>query len=160
MPKITWSSREPGGKETKQSHDLGASAILQPRDSTQHGWDVKKTVMQKKRPVNRVTTSCQQESDSVFDIQHERAYTLLTVMCMCGVRRKNPPPTLTPIAHPAFCRKSDPAGALAHPFHTGIRRQPCAEHFIDCNLHKSDRHVALLSPSPRVRDRETLSIRK
>lgn len=28
LPKMTWLSREPGGKDTKQSHDTGASSIL------------------------------------------------------------------------------------------------------------------------------------
>lgn len=37
FPKITWSSREPGGKDTKQSHDMGGSAILQQRNSIKMG---------------------------------------------------------------------------------------------------------------------------
>lgn len=38
---------------------------------------------------------------------------------------------------------------IARPSHTRIRRQ-----FIDCNLHKSDRDVALLSISPRACEHE------
>lgn len=61
-------------------------------------------------------------------------------MCMCGSERNS-----SLHSPPSFLQKVRSSRCTAHPFHTGIRRQSCAEHFIDCNLHKSGRHVALLS---------------
>lgn len=76
FPKITWSSREPGGKETKQSHDTGASAILQWRQEREGAVGGEKI---DGNELSQVTTSCKltnHKSLTVFDIQHKRAYTL------------------------------------------------------------------------------------
>lgn len=64
----------------------------------------------------------------------------VTIMCMCGSERNS-----SLHSPPSFLQRVRSSRCTAHPFHTGIRRQSCAEHFIDCNLHKSGRHVALLS---------------
>lgn len=67
---------------------------------------------------------------------------------MCGVKRKSLLPYPTQLWF--FVQKVGFSRCTAHPFHTGIKRQSCAERFTDCNLPKSDRHVALLSLSSRI----------
>lgn len=67
----------------------------------------------------------------------------LTIMCVCGEKRKRLPPYPTHFLvesriQPVHCP------SLSH------KRQSCAQLFTDCNLPKSERHVALLSLQSRI----------
>lgn len=108
---------------------MGACAILQQRKSkTQQfsGWFEIWLMRCKMTTRDKVNTSCQHSDLKVIFrvwqcVWHPTpsvwAYTLLTIMCMCGVERKS----LLHIPHPVFCRKSDSAGELLPiPFTQGL----------------------------------------
>lgn len=147
FPKITWSSREPGGKETKQSHDMGASAILQWRQEREGAVGGEKI---DGNELSQVTTSCKLTNHKSLTVclTSSTSEPTPSLTITCWVRRN----TLSSHSSRSHT-ESVSAGALPVPFTQGLGGQSCAaEHFTHSNLPKSHSHLALLSLTPRVCD--------
>lgn len=130
FPKITWSSREPGGMETKQSHDTGACAILQQRNSrTQQfsGWLEIWLMRCEMTTRDKVNTSCKHSDLKLIFRVWQCVWHPNTGKCVSRhpsdhnvhVWSREEESRSTP--HPVFCRKSDSAGELLPiPFTQGL----------------------------------------